>query len=272
MPPALSQIQIVDYRKQDRDAVLSLVRALNTVPPPKPLPDPLPPPPEVPLSYLEGLAEQVETIATLSYEEQSTLMVDLKRSLRDPENTTDARALLERLRKRRDLYATIAEEIDELFGSEKKISSAPPRASEAKPTLPAAPTSTDHKPTGQERIKGARKVALIGIVFGFLVLAIETMLFHRSLDFFIYKMTHISTYFFMLGGAIAGGISGTDRRVTIAALIGMGAGGVFIVPFMFLFNYHFFGWLDLVVLMASPIGALVGTYIKKWKMNAKSLR
>ena len=45
LPPALSQIQFVDYRKQDRDAALRLARALAAVPPTKPLPDPLPPPP-----------------------------------------------------------------------------------------------------------------------------------------------------------------------------------------------------------------------------------
>ena len=41
LPPALSQIQFVDYRNQDRDA---------TIPPPQPLPDPLPASPEAPIS------------------------------------------------------------------------------------------------------------------------------------------------------------------------------------------------------------------------------
>jgi hypothetical protein len=50
LPPALSQIQFVDYRSKDRDAVLRLVRALTALP--APLPDPLPAPPVVPLSYL----------------------------------------------------------------------------------------------------------------------------------------------------------------------------------------------------------------------------
>jgi hypothetical protein len=39
LPPALSQIQFVDYRKQDdRSAAFRLSRALNTVPPPAPCP------------------------------------------------------------------------------------------------------------------------------------------------------------------------------------------------------------------------------------------
>ncbi len=115
LPSALSQIQFVDYRKQDRDAALALARAIAAVPPSKPLPDPLPSRPEVPISYLGSLTKQVETTSTLSYEEQSVLVVDLKGSLRDPDTTNEVRALLERLRKRRDLLASIAEEIDELL-------------------------------------------------------------------------------------------------------------------------------------------------------------
>ncbi|MGE0825800.1 MAG: TIR domain-containing protein [Candidatus Binatia bacterium] len=122
LPPALSQIQFVDYRKQDRSDVLRLARALNTVPPLKPLPDPLPPPPDVPISYLGRLAQQIETSATLDYEKQSALVTDLKRSLRDPEIAKDALALLERLRKRRDLFAAIADEINELLESVRKAS------------------------------------------------------------------------------------------------------------------------------------------------------
>jgi len=133
LPPALSQIQFVDYRKRDRDAVLRLARAFTTVPPPNPLPDPLPPPPEVPLSYLGSLSEQVEATSILSYEKQSALVVDLRRSLRDIEAADDTRTLLERLRKRRDLFATVAEEIDELLRNTRKASSAPFRTFEQEP-------------------------------------------------------------------------------------------------------------------------------------------
>lgn len=115
LPEALSQIQFVDYKKQDRDAAFRLARAIAAVPPPAPLPNPLPSPPEVPVSYLGSLAEQVETTSTLSFEQQSTLVVDLKKCLRDPETTSDTRILLERLRKRRDLLASIADEIDEVL-------------------------------------------------------------------------------------------------------------------------------------------------------------
>jgi hypothetical protein len=58
------------------------------------------------------------------------LVFDLKRSLRDQENQDDARALLKKLRMRRDLFATIAEEIDEVLGSIRKVATTPVRASE----------------------------------------------------------------------------------------------------------------------------------------------
>jgi len=58
LPPELSIIHFIDYRKQDRNAVLSLAKALLSIPPPKPLPDPLPPPPEVPLSFSGILARR----------------------------------------------------------------------------------------------------------------------------------------------------------------------------------------------------------------------
>ena len=123
LPPALSQIQLLDYREADRSAAFRLAKALVDVPPPKPLPDPLPPPPEIPISYLGNLTEQIETTKTLSYEAQSALLVDLKRGLHETETAADTRALLKRLRKRRDLYATIAEEIDELLAEKEEASS-----------------------------------------------------------------------------------------------------------------------------------------------------
>jgi hypothetical protein len=68
----------------------------------------------VPLSYLATLSQQIETPSALSFEEQSRLVVELKRGLRDPATFQDSRDLLGRLRARRDLLATIAEEIDEV--------------------------------------------------------------------------------------------------------------------------------------------------------------
>ncbi len=125
LPPALSAVQFVDYRQRDPDAAFRLARAINHLPSPEPLPDPLPEPPELPISYLGRLQEQVATPATLTFEQQSALLIDLKRSLRDPETRDDASTLIERLKKRRDLLASISKEIDDILPSTTNTSSVP---------------------------------------------------------------------------------------------------------------------------------------------------
>jgi parvulin-like peptidyl-prolyl isomerase len=152
LPPQLAQIQIVDYRQPaPRGAALRLARALAALPCAGPLADPLPPEPEVPTSYLGGLSEQISGPAVLSFDQQSGLLLDLKRGLGDPETTQDSRELLKRLRKRRDLLATIASEIDWLLASAKTI----PDSSVLQQRLPESsgpPTSeaeTELRPPGQ---------------------------------------------------------------------------------------------------------------------------
>jgi len=131
LPPALSKIQFVDYRKRDRDALFHLAKAFTTVPSSQPLPDPLPLPPKVPVSYLGSLSKQIESTSKLSYEEQSALLVDLKRGLYDPENTNDTRTLLKKLRKRRYLFENIAKEIDELLENTIQATMTTPNKDEA---------------------------------------------------------------------------------------------------------------------------------------------
>ena len=60
LPSNLSTIQYVDYRPQDRQAAISLAKAVQNVPAPVAMPDPLPAPPEVPISYLGNLKNEIE--------------------------------------------------------------------------------------------------------------------------------------------------------------------------------------------------------------------
>ena len=78
MPRELSGLQIIDYRLNDKAASLAIGRAINNLPAVQSLPVPLPPPPEVPISYLDKLKDQVENPKTLTFEDQSTLVLGLK--------------------------------------------------------------------------------------------------------------------------------------------------------------------------------------------------
>ena len=168
LPPALTEIQYVDYRTPDRDSAFRLARAIAAAPPAGPLPDPLPDPPEVPLSYLGGLAQQIETSSNLSYEEQSGLLVDLKRGLRDPETAADARRLLVKLRSRRDLLASIAFEIDDAIKVAEEQpaeeqpaeeqpaeeQSAEEQSAEEQPAEePSSPDIPEHQPSSPEPVR-----------------------------------------------------------------------------------------------------------------------
>lgn len=279
LPPALSQIQFVDYRKQDRDAAFRLARALTTVPPTEPLPDPLPPPPEAPISYLGSLTEQVETTSTLSYEEQSVLLVDLKRSLRDPESAGDARKLLERLRKRRDLLAAIAEEIDELLTITRKASPAEPRPQITKnvkeafvktppetgreppgakitrpPTAQPAPTATSPIMLQRKRLKCTIVGAILGTAVGVAAMTTYTA---ESWEYGLLTGA---------GGAIAGAISGTHRRLIVAVLLGAALGWSMVALFFIGEGPFAAGGV-----FGAPAGAILGAIfgvilrkLKKW--------
>lgn len=146
LPPELSAIQFVDYRTYDTRAVLRLARALGSLPSSKPLPDPLPAPPEIPVSYLGSLVKQLESDEPMSFAGQSAMLIDLKRSYLDPETTGDARKLLEVLRKRQDLLATVAREIDELLDKKIKATSTDSRDQ-----------GTDQRPTANRSKEPIRK-------------------------------------------------------------------------------------------------------------------
>ena len=247
LPPRLSQIQFVDYRKQDKAGAINLARALRSLPEAKPLPDPLPEPPAVPLSYLGRITEQIDTTATLDHKEQSSLVSELRRGLRDAETSADARKLLERLRKRDDLFARTGDEIDELLEEaarepaqaeparaeparaesgrpEPRPQRAEPRA--AKPDYTPALRAADD-PTTAERTsariaaqpgEGSRMIgALVGGGIGIGVGVVAGMVGGMEPDLAVVTA---------IGGAIAGAIAKGRPLVVRAALIGCFALGL----------------------------------------------
>ena len=122
LPAALSNVQYVDYRRADKQSAFALNKSFNSLPTSKPLPDPLPPPPTLPVSFLGSLKEQIEASETLSFHEQTALVVKLKDRLRDHEQANEVRRLLGRLRQRDDLFSKVAEEIDLVMGNVRHVS------------------------------------------------------------------------------------------------------------------------------------------------------
>lgn len=251
LPPALSQIQFVDYRVADRQAGFRLARALNTIPASAPLPEPLPPPPEAPISYLGSLTERIESLSPLTYEDQSVLVADLRRTLRDVESREHAPRLLEALRKRRDLYAVFAEEVDDLLRNVKEATPAPSSSNQHQPQLPQA--SLDNpafESLGSvtdwtsEKVKSAwPRILTPETRFGTAVRAVIL-----GYVFYVIIITIAGTYKFLenslltvAGFALAGAVAGKNKRanlaavgvVTVAAALGVGAwlltGGYFVL-------------------------------------------
>ena len=127
LPPQLSLIQYVDYRSPDSAAAFRLAGALAGLPPAPSLPEPLPEEPEAPFSYLGTLAQRIESGINLSFDEQSSILEDLQTAL--AESTEDARALMGKLRKRRDLNPDIAKTIDRMLSPARNDDPPDPRPS-----------------------------------------------------------------------------------------------------------------------------------------------
>jgi hypothetical protein len=139
LPSALSSIQFVDYRRQDRQAALALVNALGNLRATRSLPDPLPAPPEAPISHLGRLKDQVETTATLGFEEQTALLLQLKEHLNEDE-LNDVHYLLRQLLRRQDLLAIVAREIETILSNTEVASSDP----QSTPTIAAPPSALQY--------------------------------------------------------------------------------------------------------------------------------
>ena len=285
LPPKLSQIQFIDYRKQDKTGAINLARALRSLPEVKPLPDPLPTPPAVPLSYLGRITEQIDSAANLDHKEQSALVSELRRGLRDGETSADARKLLERLRKRDDLFARTGDEIDELLEEvHEDVKRPEPQRPEMKPEpsraeprslkpdyAPALRAAVTSDPPAAERTpdkigdkigiktgEGSRLTgAMVGGAAGLGIGILAAMM--GSMEFDLAVVTAI-------GGAIAGAIAKGRPQVVRYAVIGAFLLGLaallfavglegFVEPFAFS--------AVLGITPGAVIGAIVGALVPK---------
>lgn len=261
LPPPLAEIQFVDYQTPDRNTVLRLARALATIRPPSPLPDSLPAPPKVPVSYLGGLAQQIQTSATLSYEEQSTLVFKLRKSLRESATAEDTRELLKQLRKRDDLLAVISEEIDELF---KSVGSGSPGPSVA-PGPPVAP--------GPQKMSVRQRTSLwSGLVAGSISVLVNLLIYARdSRNIGPFRMQGINATA-VGGGFVAGliwmaaGAIASPRRTSLTSAIGTS----FVVLVLWIAAFGTYADVLLAaVSVGAPLGGIAGALCSRWILQKR---
>ena len=114
----LAVVHQVDYRRQDKNAALALARSLLQLDPVAPLPDPLPEDPKVPLSYLAELREEIDA-KSLALDAQSELVMRIKDLVRSGKGS-EVLELAVRFRRRRDLFALVAEDLDEAIAKARR--------------------------------------------------------------------------------------------------------------------------------------------------------
>jgi len=121
LSPKLSKIQIVEYNKKNKNSILKIAKILFESTPSTEIPSKIPTPPEIPISNLGRIADKINFSDNMSYEMQSALFIDLKNSLTDSSLKSDVYQLLKSFRKRRDIFASVAEEIDNLLKKSESI-------------------------------------------------------------------------------------------------------------------------------------------------------
>jgi hypothetical protein len=109
----LSEIQVTDYRRRDKAAAFSLLRAINATPVAPPLPDPLPSAPPVPVSYLGTLKERIDSPGPLAGQEQNLLFLEIEAAIEKGRSRAEIRDLLNSLKQRNDLLASVGKKVDE---------------------------------------------------------------------------------------------------------------------------------------------------------------
>ena len=177
LPPMLSAVQYVDYRTPDRKAAFALMKALRALPPAQPLPDPLPPAPALPASFLGVIRQQMDEAETLSFHEQTALVLKLKDRLDDPAQAAEARKLLLKLRRRDDLYSKVADEIEAALGRDRmrphvgEPQHAPSEGGKRTVEVIAAEDESQPKPKG--RIRSYLGLAAVAFVITLFIAAAQ---------------------------------------------------------------------------------------------------
>ena len=174
LPLLLKEHPVVDYARQDKIAYKTLRNTLNRLPEASSLPDPQPEPPEMPVSPLRGVREELSQ-PNLTHDRQIAILHQLKGFLSNPQYIGEARELLERLAEHPMLLASVLRSIfqtlDEAPKQEPLVIEAPATpalsAEEPTPSLPQPSSSNDKpKPLSEELPKDTWKGKWVESVVG----------------------------------------------------------------------------------------------------------
>jgi hypothetical protein len=149
IPSSLRAVQMLDYRKRDRDAVLSLGKALRTFGKARALPKVLPLPPAPPPPDLTRLRDRISSGGKLALIDQDALIEELGQEVRDMRSSLEARQLLLLLRRRRDVSPGVIGQIDALLRktAATQMKLRPPSWQESAPYRASASMSPDRRST-----------------------------------------------------------------------------------------------------------------------------
>ncbi len=110
LPTALSRLQAINYREQDRREGLLLAKAIYNLPFPNSLPSPLPPEPAPPLSPISMLRDLLDA-PVITVEDQAKLVADVQFYSIDMDLADDVKILLEMLLTRNDLRPETVQDV-----------------------------------------------------------------------------------------------------------------------------------------------------------------
>lgn len=113
-----------------------------------PLPDPLPEEPEVPISYLSNIKDEIEASLSPVFAGQIALVYKLKDHLAIQDEYEDTRQLLLKLKGQENLLAKVADEIDGI------LLNAPPRRMDSTKTSKISEPTSHPPPATQVSSRG----------------------------------------------------------------------------------------------------------------------
>jgi hypothetical protein len=158
----LAEAQRVDARDSSK-VTHDLARALLSLPEAPPLPEQLPPPPPVPITYMDTLSNKLEQ-PELSMSEQRNVLADIKAQLAPDHEPEAARELLRLMRRRHDLFASVAAEIDDLQATTPIETPAAPVRQAVPVTADPPPAQTAVAETPRRRSRFVTALAIFGAV------------------------------------------------------------------------------------------------------------